>query len=339
MNTIECFNGLPIEYEAFLIKKYDSFITTCRYVEIYGKDKDINYMLVYQDGVLIELLIFGNKGCTATCFNSLVGIDQNIVRECAKKLFEKYPAIQKVHIEASFKDYALNMSFLVFQSDDYILNLPSTTDDYYLELGSRTRKHIKQRIKRLQSEFHQVNFITTIGAEIEKSVIDKIIQFNRERMKIKGKISGIDITYQNNIYKYSQHYGCVTYLELDGVIVAGCIATILNKGIFLHVIAHDNNFYTYNVGEICAFYTIQASIERGLSAVHFLWGESELKKRFLAQPYLLFSYFIYRAYSLDYILCKFRALLVNNKDSFKHSKYSKPIKTAIKSYRKRISQE
>ena len=334
MISIECFKGLPIEYESFLIEKYDSFITTCRYIEVYYPTYDINYMLVYKNNNLIEILVFGNKGNASTCFNSLVDIEQNIVTEFTQKIFEIYPFIKKIEIVASYKNYFLNKSFLIYKSDDHILDLPSTIDEYYMGLGRSTRDNIRKYKVRLLRDYPQVKYVYKFGVEIEKYIIDKIIQLHYDRMKRKGIIYKIDNTRNNNYYKYSQHYGCVTYLEIDGVIVAGCISTVLNKGIFAHVIAHDNNFSKYNVGEVCMFYLIQTSIEKRMKIFHFLWGENEYKKRFMAKPHLLFSYYIYRTYSLNYVYDKVKITFTNILISFQHSKFSKPLRNAIKFYRK-----
>lgn len=336
MISIKCFKGLPVEYESFLIDKYNSFITTCRYIEVYCSSFDINYMIVYKNSKLVEILIFGNKGKTSTCFNSLVEINQDIIFESTKYIFEKYPFIQKVKIVSSYQKYFFEKSFLLSKSDDHILSLPSTMDDYYRDLGRSTRQNIKNRTVRLLRDYPQVKFATKFGLEIEESLVNKILQLNLVRMKNKGTISRIDSNYTNNIYKYSQHYGCVAYLEIDDVIVAGSINTILNKGLFGHVTAFDKNFSKYNVGEICAFYLIQTSIDNGLSTLHFLWGESDLKSRLLAKPRLLFSYFIYREYSSDYVYYRAKTIYISILESFKRSKYSRPIKDAIKMYRRKI---
>ena len=333
MISIECFKGLPLEYEFFLIERYNSFITTCRYIEIYNPGDSINYMLVYMDNTLIELLIFGNRGNTSTCFNSLVDIDQDILKECTKNIFIEYPTIQKIKILGSYRIYDLHRSFLISKSNDHILNLPLTLDNYYSELGSNTRKHIKNYKVRLLKDYPQVKFVTKYRVEIEDSIIDKIIELNIDRMKYKGIVPGKDKNDAKDFYKYSQHYGCVSYIEIDGNIVAGTISTILKKRIFLQVIAHDNNFSRYNIGQLCIFNLIQTSIEKKLSTFHFLWGENEYKERLLAKPKLLYSYLIYRDYSLDYILSNNKALFLSFLIGFRSSKYSKPLRNAVKIYR------
>lgn len=333
MITIEYNKGLPLEYESFLIERYGSFITTCRYIEIYYAKHEVYYMLVSENGTLIELLIFGNLGYTSLCFNALVEIDQRIIEECSRKLFELYPSIKKIKIDASYVNYTFDKSVLHCKSCDYILNLPSTFEDYNLELGTKTRKHLRQRIERLKREFSSVNFNTSSSVDIQEAVIDKIIQFNYNRMKTKGKKSGINETYKKYMYKYAQHYGTVAYLELDGAIVAGCISTVLNNHIFLHVVSHDDNFSKYNVGEVCVFNLLQACNDKQISIIHFLWGESELKRRLLAKPHQISSYFIYRNYSLDYIFSKVKEQFFDILNEFKHSKFAVPIKNTITSLR------
>jgi hypothetical protein len=336
MTSIEYKKGLPIGYESFLIERYNSYITTCRYIEIHYPAHDIYYMLVYDNGNLVDLLVFGNRKSDAICFNALVSINSAVLEECLRKVFEVYPKIRQIKIDASYTEYKLEKSILVFKSDDQILFLPATVDEYLSELGAKTRKHLKARKANLEKEFEQVSFVTKIGGEIEESSIEKIVQFSRARVKQKGRNFGIDKTYTDNLYRYSRHYGCVVYLELDGVMVAGCISTIINKEIFVHVIAYDDNFSKYNVGEVCVFDLIQTSINNGLVKFHFLWGFNELKRRLQARQNLLFSYMVYRNYSFKYFSTKLKVILFEFMYRFKDTGMFKPLKTSLSTLRQRM---
>ena len=335
MISFKCFKGLPLEYESFLMEKYNSYITSCRYVAIYCPTYDINYMLVYENENLIDLILYGNNGDTTRCFNALVEMDQNIIKEFINMIFETYISIKKVIIDASYKNYIIKKSILNFKSDDHILQLPTTMEEYYKKLSSSTRQTIKNRKVRLLRDYRDVKFVTKYGAEIDEITIDKIMQLNFNKLKHKGVFHRFDISnknnlYKNNLFKFTQHYGCVAYIKIDGVIVAGSINTIINKSLFGHVTAYDADLYKYNVGEICAFYLIQTCIENGLSKFHFLWGQSDLKKRMQAKPYVLFSYSIYRSYSLDYLFDNIKVLFSKLLIHLKQSKFSKPFKVAIK---------
>jgi len=335
MISIECIKGLPLQYESFLKEKYDSYITTCRYIEVYYPTYDIHHMLVYEDETLIDLLIFGNGQAISKCFNSLVVIGQNVIDACIEKVFEIYPTIKKVTIDASYNCYTLRRSVLSFLSDNHILELPASMDEYYSTLGSSTRQTIKNRRVRLMRDYPEAKFVAKFGPEIDEVIVDKIIQLNIERLKFKGRIPRIDNVYKDNLYKYSQYYGFAVYLEINGEIVAGNISTILNKGVFGRITAYNNSYSKYNVGELCAFYAIQMSIERGLKTFHFLWGESDLKKRLLAKPHVLFSYIVYRTYSIDLIVSSLKAFCLRLLVNIRKSKYSKPVINVIKYYHRR----
>jgi hypothetical protein len=334
MISIECFKGIPLEYDSFLIEKYGSFLTTCRYIEIYCTSYEIHYMLVYENSILIELLIFGNKGNCSICFNSYVFFEENIISACSKILIENYPQIKKIIFQLSYSKFDFRKSFLVSKSNDHILNLPLTIDDYYLELGKTTRQHLKNYKVKLLRDFPQVNFVIKFKSEIKEPVIERIVQLNIERMKFKGIIPGKELSDKNNIFKYVQYYGCIAYIEKDGLILAGSISYILNNRIFLYIIAHDNNYSRYNPGQICIVYLIRASIDKRLSTFHFLSGDNEYKARLLGTPHPMYSTAIYKKYSFDYFTHKIEALFRRALIQFRLSKYSKPIRDSIKFYRK-----
>jgi hypothetical protein len=334
MISVEFFKGLPLEYESFLIEKYDSFMTTCRYIEIYYSAHDINYLIVKKEGILIELLVFGNIGQTCTCFNSLVNIDQSIVDEFIKNVFQTYPFLQKIIIGASYNCYRFNNSFLSSSTNDHILFLPSNTDEYYLSLGSKLRRNLKSSQTKLLRDFPQVNFVTVYGDEIEQGVISMIIHLNIERMKQKGVVPGKNGADIQKIYDFSRHYGCVAYIEIDGKLIAGNICYVLNNRIFGHVIAHDNDFSSYNVGYLCQLHLIQTLIEKGLSKFHFLWGNSEYKIRLQAKPHSLFSYHVHRSYSFILVVNKWKAKFSRLLIRVRNSTFVSPVRSAIKYYRR-----
>lgn len=335
MISFEYYNGLPLEYESFLIKRYDSFITTCRYIEVYYPDYEFNHMLVYGDGELQELFVYGKKGNQVTCFNSLVSINKNVVDEFIRCVFKMHTMVKKIEIMASYNEYNFDKSILYFQSDNHILNLPQKIDDYFNMLGSSTRQTIKNRRARLLRDYKNVNFYTKYGPEISEEIVDKIIQLKTERQKQKGRMHEVDEMEKNNIYRFSQHYGCVTYMEVDGVIVSGSINTILENGMFGHITGFDPKFSKYNVGEICAFNLIQTSIEKGLTNFNFLWGQSDLKRRLLGKPRFLYFYFVFRDYSIEYVFVRIKVLFQEIKKNFKQSRLVVAVKTLIRSYAQR----
>ena len=335
MIGLEFFRGLPLEYEPFLINKYSSVLTTCKYIEINHPGENFHYILVKKENKLVELLIFSINGNAAKCYNKLVLIDQSIIVAFVQMVFEEFRSVKNVEIAASYNSYSLNKSFLVSHANDFVLSLPFTLNDYFQELGTQTRRHLKNYKSRLTRDYPQALFVIKSKNEIDRESVDRIIQLNIDRMVHKGIIPGKTDTDKEKYYNYALHHGYVTYIEIENTIVAGCIAVILNKTIFLMVVAHDDQFSKYNVGQLAILNLIEQSIEMNLSEMHFLWGENDYKLRLLAKPKPIFSYQIYRSYSFDFVLSYAKALVSRVKIQVRQSKYAKPIRDAVKSYRKK----
>jgi len=339
MFSIECFRGLPFQHESFLIKRYDSFVTTCRYIETFHTTYDINYLTIKENDCLDEVLIFNIKGNNITCLNSLAYIDEDVFEEFTKYIFVNFPAIQKIRIESTYNSVSLNKSVLLMRSDDFIIHLPPTIDDYYQKLGRSIRTKLMRLKRKLQNDFPNVKFITKIGTEIDKSTIDKIIQLNFERIKSKGNIPTKNHTHANKIYQYSQYYGCVSTIEIDGLIVAGSIAFMSDKSMAGFVVAHDNTYSKYNAGQLCMIYQIQFSIEKGFTQFHLLWGELEYKTRLLGKPQQMFTYEIYRSFSLQFFISGIKEIYSHTLFKIRLSKYSLPLRNTLKKIRKTSSKE
>jgi len=333
MISTKCFKGLPVEYESFLIEKYDSFVTTCRYIELFHKTSDLNYLLFHENDILIEVIIIDIKGKTTACLNSLAYLNQEILVEFTKYLFNNFPIVQEIVFDSCYNNLTISKSVQFRRSDDFIIQLPSTIESYFLELGRSTRGNMRNLKNKLQKDYANVNFVTKIGPEIEESIIDRIIHMNFDRIKYKRKVPTKNHNNTNNIYKYSGSYGCVTYIEIDGLIIAGCISIMSNNSVSLLIIGHDNNFSRYNVGQLCMVYLIQNSIEKGFSSLHLLSGELEYKTRFLAKPQEMLSFIVFRNYSVTFVFGKLKEFNSKIVERIRLSKYSLPLRNALKRLR------
>lgn len=333
MIVLKCKKGIPLEHESFLLQRYDSFKTTCRYMEAYYPTCDIHHLLVYEDDVLRDILIYANRGKIADCFNLLIEIDQDIISLFTKHIFETYPQIEQVKIQASYSQYSIDKSYLFSNFNDYVLALPATIEEYFAALGSNTRRHIRSYKVKFLKEYPHAEFLTVRGKDIQLEMVETIFKYNRERMLHKGILPGLDNIEMNKVFEYAKHYGCVYCIKLDGKFVAGSIFLNLNKRTFGLLTSYDSYYSKFNVGQMCIVYSIQCSIENGFSSYHFLWGDNEYKTKLLAKPSPLYSYCIHRAYTVDFFVGIIKAKIYNQMVKFRQSELTKPLREAIKSYR------
>lgn len=334
MKNIEWCQGVPYDYESFLIEKYHSYVTTCRYLEIYYPGSNINYMLIYEDGKLIHLLIYTNKNRVCTCLNSVTEIEQDIIKAFTESIFEKYCSIQKVKLICLYGKYSFKRFYIVSKEEDLILQLPESIEDYNVFLGKKTRKEIKKSRLKLIHDYPNTNIIIQQGKDINRNVLEAIIKMNAERMYSKGIIPGINKTYRNRIIKYAQNYGVLCYIEVEGEIIAGCIASMIHKDVFSQIVGHKTCFNNYCVGKLCLWNLIKYAIEKEAFTFHFLWGKGEYKSRFLAQPQMVYSYFVCKSFSFNCFIAFIKAAIIRDLFKFKDSEVSIPIKNVIRFFRK-----
>ncbi len=339
MISTKCFDGLPHEYESFLIEKYDSFVTTCQYIEIFHPPTEAHYMLLYENELLQDIYIFDIRGNTAVCLNSLIHLNMSNTTAFKNELFAHYPEVTNIEFPSIYNDIFHDKSIITLRSDNYVIPLPDSMDGYFQQLGSSTRSNVRKHKRKFLNDYPNAKFVAKSGSEIDERMIDKIIRLNFERILSKNEVPHANHDDVNHHYNYSKHYGCVTYIELDGAIIAGCIAYTMHGSMYSYFLSHDNNYSKYNAGQLCMLFLIEVSIEKGFRDFHLLWGECEYKTRFLAKPRPLFSYKVFRSYSSSFFLSRIKEAISYMIYKIKISKFAVPIKNQVKKLRKKSEKE
>jgi CelD/BcsL family acetyltransferase involved in cellulose biosynthesis len=183
---------------------------------------------------------------------------------------------------------------LLEKLNDTILKLPNSIDAYFELLGAQTRKHLKYYQRRIVKEISNFKIVFLKNKDILFDHIYNVVELNRFRMKSKGNESAIDDTYCINLYKYAYLKGLLCLCYVGNEIIGGTINWVLDDQAFLHVIAHDNRYNKYNVGQIALINTIQYFIESGIKTYHMCWGDSEYKYRFLCKRCNSYDVVFYR---------------------------------------------
>lgn len=193
-------------------------------------------------------------------------------------------------------------------SEDYILNLKKfkTIDDYYCSFGKKTRQHLKQYRKKFDNYLNEsgdkfecviLKGDNLINEEAFERVGYDIYQLNNSRCESKG----FSATAKTEWIYIAMKCGVIIYYKLNNVVIAGTILTIVDGQAFLHTIAHDPQFNKYNVGNLILKDTINYMWEQNVKIIHFLWGYSDYKVRFLATEEGLYDVFVYK-YDLLYLI-------------------------------------
>ncbi len=288
---------IPPVLASHLERIYQSPFSAMTYFELFRHAHHPIALVIFNGATdPVHVLMFTVTGKEATLLNELVTIEQQYLTYFGDFIFSRYPHVTTVNFNCIHgrPDNGSFPRYLWKCSQDIVIPLPTSPEAYNGQLGSRTRKHLKYYIHRLQKEFTDVTFTVSTTDSIEQSMVENIITMNRQRMKLKHVKSGYTPDFEKNIQLFSRHYGSVGTLRIQGKVIAGSICYLVGDHQYLEVISHDPAYNRFNVGHICLYHTINHAIATGKSAFHMLWGENEYKYRFGGIKKELYFSSIYR---------------------------------------------
>jgi len=192
-------------------------------------------------------------------------------------VFGSYPSVHAISFPVVQADVRkLPFPHQQFHStQDIVLDLPSTVDEYMARLGKSTRSYVKRYLNKLRREHPSFSFAVYANEDVSEEHVRAIIGFNKARMSGRNKESYIDEQEERRILELLKLRGFVCVATVDGKVCAGTINTCFGKNYFLQVIAHDPVYDDYGLGTLCCYLTICECIARKGHAYPFLWGQYE----------------------------------------------------------------
>lgn len=105
-----------------------------------------------------------------------------------------------------------------------------------------------------------------------------------------------------NMYQLIARWGGYVVYRINGKIIAGTLVFIYGEQMYLSVIAHDDDYGKYNVGNLVLLKTIEWAIQSNIEVFHFLWGRCDYKVRFKSEQRNMYNVEIYKVF-LSYFYC------------------------------------
>jgi hypothetical protein len=296
-----CQNEIPLFVKAEMEELYQNpFSSTA--AEHAGNANTSTY-IVRNGAVPIAIFLFHQKKRQVKVLNGAIEIGAEEIHRFADYIFTEYKSVQMI-IFQSIQTVLVDLPFPYQQfnsSEDIVLTLPSTAQEYLKSLGKSTRKYIKYHLNRPKRHFPSYCYKVYEKDEVDEQLIQSIIDLNTTRMNNKNKVSMIDEEQRNWIIKIARTYGFVGVAKINDQICAGVICSRVGDNYFMHVIAHDPQYDDYRLGTLCCYLTICEAIARGGKEYHFLWGQGEYKYRLLGMQRDLDSVVIFRSRAHYYV--------------------------------------
>ena len=205
----------------------------------------------------------------------MVMLDESILDYPRIQLLMKEYNVSKIILRSCYADTdpSRNVNRLVKCINSNIFAyLPESIDLYMAQLGAHTRRHIRAYEKKFFQAHDSVEFFTQYKSEVNEDYYKEIIRLNHERCEAKGHQSGISEKEVENLYEVIKLYGAVTIMMHKNKVIAGTISTSIGNERTLHVIAHDNSYNSFNIGNIIMKKTIEQAINEKIGLFNLTWG-------------------------------------------------------------------
>jgi hypothetical protein len=258
----------------------------------------------------VALLLFRREQNRVEVLNEMIRLDAEDVQRFADSVFAAFEQVDVISFRAVQADISqLPYPYQRFNAtENVVLTLPASEQEYFAGLGHATRKSIKYYTSKLKRSYPSFEFQTYDSKTATELQIRTIIHLNRARMAGKRKVSAIDDKELQRKLRLVRECGIVGVATIDGRICAGSISYRIGDNYFMDVSAHDNAYNDYRLGTLCCYLTICSCIARGGKECHLLWGNLEFKARFQGVQHNLDHLVVYRAPS---------AVLLNASIAFK----------------------
>lgn len=291
-------NPIPPSVEREMEDLYQHRYASHVQLHTYGHiTDDTRTYVAKRNGKASAALIFRIESDKVRVLNEQMRMTEQEIARFARYVFSTFP---QVHI-VSFPVIDTDIRRLPFphqqahSTQDIVLDLPPTIQDYMGRLGKATRSYVKRYFNKIRRDFPSMQFAVYANEDIRDAHVRDIIALNHARMSSRQTSSYIDGEEERRMLALLKLRGFVGVLTIDGRVCAGTINTRFGDNYFLQVLAHDPAHDAYGLGTLCCYLTICECIARQGNAYHFLWGQYEYKYRLLGVQRDLDHVAIYRS--------------------------------------------
>jgi len=245
-------------------------------------------LFYYEQSVLKHIILFkyaAKSEKKIVVINKSFKILAKDIQHICQILFSEFDNLQQIFFDGLFA-IPEKTPKIFFEKDlwknDIIISLPESMDAYWNSLGSSTRKKIKLITNRIARDFSDFEVRYLENSEISLEQIEKLVSFNRNRMKTKGEVSRLNDLECKALYHYASKsgFGFLCLCTIDNEIIGGTINTIIGEHAYMHVIAHNNSYNHYSVGQIALINATKYLIEeKNIKHYHLLFGVVDYKFR------------------------------------------------------------
>jgi hypothetical protein len=289
--------AVPVWIWSKLNELYGSLYCSLPWVLAHESSSALHAAVIYQDELVSSIFIYRCSAGELRVINECVSLPAYDVNIFIAHMFSTRPiaavvfhAVQVAEVRPKFPGYR------AFCSEDFVIQLPGSVDDYMKRLGPATRKNIRRHLNRLERNHPSFSHRVIPGAMVEDWQIREIVRLNAARMHEKNVVPKLNESDVVELIQLVRSCGEVGILAIGGAICAGSIVVCVGHDVISRVLAHDPAYNEDRLGTLCCYLTICHFIKRGAKRFHLMAGPAPYKKALLAEYVPLYHVVRYRTW-------------------------------------------
>lgn len=294
--------ALPPHAKAAIDRLYGSMYASWRHLQLCGVDKPMPHTWIgYRHGEIIGVLLFRMRDAEALVLTEMFTLDPEIAEVFSRAVFSRFAYARHVTFNAVSLPRSLPqlpMQSYAF-SENYIIDLPASVEDYLNALGKSTRKTIRGYGNRLQRELPGFRWELRSADQLRKHEQRKLVRqwqrFKQASMAARGKRAVIDRRDTARLLQLASECGLFGIATVDDKVVGGSLACRFGDNYVMLLSAADPALEPYRLGMLCCFWSVCDCIRAEARQCHLLWGKYQYKSQLLGTPHALHRIAIYRS--------------------------------------------
>lgn len=277
-------DGVPAGSADELPGLYGSLFCTEPWFRIFDDAADAGACILEQPR---HVLLFWRDGDSIEVLNKAFPIAAADAERACRALFRALPSARRIHLEVMFPPAELPLpKRVLYSSEDMVIDLPATVDEYYASLGKRTRKNVRNFENRLRREHPDTTTSVSVVGERAQELVDQFLAWHLVRAEQRGIVSG----YVSKPRQAAQTTALVRegaeaqVTTIDGQPVALEFVFYVGPDASLYAGSFDNTYSDLNLGFLSTYWAVCETIRRGARRCHLLWGTDYYKTLLGARP-------------------------------------------------------
>ncbi len=295
-------SAVPAFAAAALDRLYGSLYASLRHLQLCEADQPVPHTWIgYRRGEVIGVLLFRMRGTRAVVLTEMFALEQEVVDEFCRALFSRFAYADAICFNAIVLPRPLvrGCRQLYAFSENYVIDLPTSVDEYQAKLGKSTRKTIKGYGNKLRRDHPDLSWEVCRGADMKSRELEDLVRqlqaFKRDSMALRGKRAEIDARDTERMITLATECGLIGVARIDGRICGGSLACRIGDNYVMLLSAADPALEAYRLGMLCCFWSVCDCIAAGARQCHLLWGRYQYKTQLLGVPQPLYRLNLYRS--------------------------------------------